>query len=371
MVGLMQKPKPSEIEPFIASEVALSVKDEIQKYILRVIDGIISGRPPSEVKRAFTKIKLNVTDQPGNIIPGSSDGGSAIFNLRSTCFGVCVSCSILIDNDHKVHRSDVLVSRVPEDPMASFNTTREDVEAMLAPVREALVAMSALRMLEKGINGVRPDILIVDGPLIPPARIWLKKGRKSRSDPVRLYLEHRRRMLDYAEKTRVTVVGFVKRPKSHYISQIYGFKSYPDVALSTLTGLQWGESYPWPPVELGGVELSSIIHDDTVRKYMVPGRLSFTFLKTSRGKAPYRIDISRIFPPFTSAEQVLNYILSLSDLDGIPLPVVKADETVKITKKFARETYRSTINYVISKYAREENKLKLLLELLGWMHGET
>ncbi len=367
----MQKPKPSEIEPFIASEVALSVKDEIHKYILRVIEGIIGGEPPSDVEKTFAKIKLNVKDRPGNVIPGSSDGGSAIFNLRSSCFGVCVSCSILIDNDYRVHRSNVLVSRVPDDPMASFNVTREDVEAMLAPIREALVAMSAAEMLKEGVNGVKPDILIVDGPLIPPARIWLKKGGKSSGGPVQLYLEHRRRMLDYAEKSRVTVVGFVKRPKSHYISQIYGFKSYPDVALSTLAGLRCGESYPWPPVELGGVELSSIIHDDEARKSMVPGRLSFTFLKTSRGKAPYRVDISRIFPPFTGVEQVLSYILSLSDLDGIPLPVVKADETVKITKKFAQDTYRSTINHVISMYAREENKLKLLLELLGWMHGET
>ncbi len=367
----MEKPKPSEIEPFIASEVALSVKEEIQKYILKIIDGIVCERPLYKVKEAFTKIKLDVTDLPNSVVPGSSDGGSAIFNLRSSCFGVCVSCSILVDRDNKIHRSEALVSKIPEDPLSSFNITREDVEAMLAPLREALVVMSALKMLKDGIDSVKPDILIVDGPLIPPARIWLKKRRERIGDPVRLYLEYRRRMLDYAEKIGVTVVGFVKRPKSHYISQIYGLKSYPDVALSTLAGLGWGESYPWPPIELGGVELSSIIHDDTARKSIVPGRLSFTFLKTSRGKAPYRVDISRVFPPFTGVKQVLSYILSLSDLDGIPFPVVKADETVKITKRFARDTYRSTINHVVSMYAGEEDKLKLLLELLGWMHGET
>ena len=219
-----------------------------------------------------------------------------------------------------------------------------------------------------------PDLVIIDGPLIPPEALKGPKKIGSRAETAEKeatdrYCENVTAFLEEAERRRVSVVGFVKRPLSRYLCQeglvSIGREIADTVALNYL--LKVGEYAPAPPRRLdvdrifAGGELL-----DVVRR-MKP---AYTFIRMREGEIPARID----FGPLTvEPEKIISFLYEYRLRDGLPYHVAKVDEETKFTDKIVREIYEDAIHTYIRRLLREEDVKPLdvapVMPARGWRVG--
>ena len=236
------------------------------------------------------------------------------------------------------------------------------------------VMESALSVV-RGEAGARPDLVVVDGPLIPPARVWIllkRRGarRESREAALR-YLEARRRLIDEARERGVSLVGFVKRPRSMYLYRIAEASGLehpkaPDSSVAAREARRRGDMYPEEPVPLMEKEIDALIPWEGIVEYVRPGEVSFAMLRTSDDAPPYRVDFGPLSGRFSTPADVASYLVATADLRGIPAVVALADESVKLTRRVARDAYEDAVLRAVGRASDRE----LARSLLALLYGE-
>ena len=92
------------------------------------------------------------------------DGGGSVAPLNMGYIGICAAIAIHISNDRVAGRYVAEPSIIPSDPRdITMYETLDQITSVMDKVREALVFELASDVTKR----VKPDLLIIDGPLIP------------------------------------------------------------------------------------------------------------------------------------------------------------------------------------------------------------
>lgn len=334
------------------SEVVARLRRRLVDYFGQLAESLVSEEPREEVVFPVEPGVCSTAGKPffGRI--GVVDGGSGVVALNVGYVGVVSAVAVVIEGNRVVDRvvADPLI--VPEDPAElPFFESESQVASIVDKVREALVFETATRVAEKGV-----DLLVVDGPLVPYGAL-AKIVTASRAEE-RAWARYRRAVLALHERTSsggVSVVGFVKRPRSRYIARLHGLRGFDHVVLSRV--LRPGEYYPEPPLDLS--MHPELFHDPDVVEIVREVVPRTTYLRLVESAPPSRVDFGRLSVDYRA---ILSYFYSTRTREGVPFAVMKADEEAKITRKLIRELYDDVLHEYIVKYVK--NKPYMLVPLL-------
>ncbi len=365
-------------EPLPSSRAIVALREALLRYLESLADTIDErvDSPEAGEVRALLGDPVDARIPEDVSIPAAAaDGGSAVYSLSSASLGVCVALSVQLKVGGYVERGRALTAVVPQDPAQAVGMNPKEVEVVLSPLREALVARAAEAAV-KGELGEKPALVILDGPLIPPESVGLAvrvgEHLKLAREAVETYLDAHSSLLRAAREEGVSLVGFVKRPRSHYLSLISGRRgaTLSDSAIASGVLTEVGQLAPYKPIELWEAELDSIIGYPEVRETIEPGSISFAFVRTSRRRPPFRVDFGNLAEPLSDPRLVAGYLVATADSEGIPLPVVKADESVKVSRRVARDVYLESLRRLIARAARSGASTRRVIQLLTPMYGE-
>ena len=149
------------------------------------------------------------------------------------------------------------------------------------------------------------------------------------------------RLLRRCKEKGITLAGIVKRPSARYLINFLGLEKETDytdsfLMLHTLTP---GERTEIFSPRMGCARISSMMDAIEATIYS-----SYVRLTKDWQIPPIRIDL----PDYCldQFEEIGNYCYSTSYWNGIPYPIVKADEEVKVTKRFICDVYSEVLGRV-------------------------
>jgi hypothetical protein len=189
-------------------------------------------------------------------------------------------------------------------------------------------------------------------------------GMKSERDAWERYRSAVLRLNSESKRKNTSVLGFVKRPRSKYLAQLYGWRGFDHVVLSTL--LEPGQYYPDPPLSLSDLILEKkIIHEEEVEKIIRMVKPKATYVRFNSSTPPYRVDFGHHTVDY---KDILGYLYSIRTRVGIPYIIMKADEETKITKRLIRDLYEDILHdYIAGEMGPNPNRLIPLLPEYGGM----
>jgi hypothetical protein len=203
--------------------------------------------------------------------------------------------------------------------------------------REAKLYETAYGFIEEG-SGVQ--LMLVDGPLAF-SNWWSMAGREA--DRQRL-IDAVRRLLDLCMEHGITVAGVVKRPSARYLIYSLGLQRETELhdSFLMLHTLQPGERTDiFSPRSAIQKAVKASPFMDTI------GHPIYSFyarISNEWSIPPVRIDL----PAYCLGRlgDVADYCYGSSYWGGIPLAIVRADEEVKISRRFMGEVYRDIVSRV-------------------------
>ena len=225
----------------------------------------------------------------------------------------------------------------PESLTFPYTMSDKGFKGAVSVSREAKLYETACCFIERH-PGVR--LVLVDGPLAF-SNWWSMTGR--RRDRQRL-IEAVNLFLRLCREEDVVVAGVVKRPSARYMvyhMNLQGETDLPDAFL-LLQALRPGERTEIfsPRAALRRVARASPFMDAVhCPVYSFYGRFSSDW-----SIPPIRVDL----PAFSLGhlDEVADYCYGTSYWRGIPLAIVRADEEVRISKRFMGEIYAEIVSCV-------------------------
>jgi len=274
---------------------------------------------------------------PKNIV--ALDGASATFNLEIGRIGMYLALAIIFPSMKRIYVKDSY-GIVPEDP-SEITEYRDPIifNRLLDLRRERKIFELATYIVE---NIKEIEVVLIDGPLLPTPVTGLENiDVKLNAEYVR-YFKAIERLHKLCYEEGIILIGFVKRVRSKLIKgHIQGLKLtrpenlerdvslFPDTYDSILVDilLDEGELFPYPPIIVEHLSSKNI-------------RVLCSFVKTKEDATPYRIDVAggtnRKEESFNKA---VGLILEHMTIYGIPYPILKIDEEVKLSRRLVRELY--------------------------------
>ena len=267
--------------------------------------------------------------QPFSEVAGA-DAGSQVLPLASRRYAVISALVYSIPSGNRFFLE-------PESFSFPYTAEGEKMKGVVNVRREAKLYETACSFVEDG-PGIQ--LLLLDGPLAF-SNWWSIAGREA--DRQRL-IDAVRRLLTLCMEEGIAVAGVVKRPSARYLVYSLGLQmetELPDSFLMLHT-LQPGERTDiFSPRSAIRKAVKASPFMDAVGHpiYSFYARLSREW-----SIPPVRIDL----PAFClgQLEDVADYCHGSSFWEGIPLPIVRADEEVKISRRFMGEVYRDIVGRV-------------------------
>ncbi|MFQ6064978.1 MAG: DNA double-strand break repair nuclease NurA [Candidatus Bathyarchaeia archaeon] len=286
----------------------------------------------SEVKRqlAFYPVDRRIVYER----VAGADAGSQRVPLASRWFAVITALVYQLPRARRYFTS-------PEAIKLPYNFSGERFHEVVSARRETkLFETSASFLMEDD----SVDLMLIDGPLAF-SNWWARKGEEQDRVALISAINH---LLNLCADRGVAVAGIVKRATARYLIRYLGLQektSLPDafVLLQTLK-----------PGERTAVFSPRNALRKTVRAAPFMDRIdcpiySF-YIRTSQNRLlpPIRIDIPEFM--LSHVDELAGYCHSTAVREGIPLPIVKADEEVRVTKKFVNEVYSELIPRLESRF---------------------
>ncbi len=223
--------------------------------------------------------------------------------------------------------------------------------------REARLYETAYRYLE---NCSETELVLIDGPLAY-SNWWQRAGEET--DRQRL-INAVNRLLRRCREKGIAIAGIVKRPSARYLIHFLGLDRETDLTDSFLMlhALESGEMTEIfsPRMGLQMATRNSPMMD------AVDSPIYSAYVRLSKEWQipPIRIDV----PDFCldQLDDVANYCYATSYWNGIPYPIVKADEEVKVTKRFISDVYNEVLGRV-SRVNGEITQVAPFWGESGWM----
>lgn len=258
------------------------------------------------------------------------DAGSQILPLASRRYGVISALAFGLPRCVKFWMP-------PEAMSLPYGVAGNRFEGMVNARREAKLYETAATYLES-----HPDteLLLVDGPLAF-SDWWRMAG--CHKDQKRL-LDAVNNLLRLCRERSVTVAGIVKRPSARYLLYHLGLQGetqLPDSFL-LLHALRPGERTDIfsPKAALAQASRpAEFMGCLDVPVYSFYGRMTREW-----SIPPIRVDLPA--HSLGALDDVADYCYASALGNGIPLPIVKADEEVKITRRFMADVYGEALSRV-------------------------
>ena len=276
------------------------------------------------------------------------DAGSQIIPLASMQYAVIGALAYAMPKGKRFFLNPESLSQ-PYSTQRSFKGT-VDIR------REARLYETAYRYLESS----NAELILIDGPLAY-SNFWQNSGEET--DRQRL-INAVNRLLRRCREKGITIAGIVKRPSSRYLIHFLGLDKETDLTdsflmLHTLESGEMTEIFS-PRMGLRMATRSSPLMDAVDS----PIYSSYVRLSKEWQIPPIRIDI----PDYCldQLDDVANYCYSTSYWNGIPYPIVKADEAVKVTKRFISDVYSEVLGRV-SRVNGEITQVAPFWGESGWM----
>lgn len=225
----------------------------------------------------------------------------------------------------------------PEAIVSPYTLSGENFEGTVSLRREAKLFETVY-----GFIGRHPDteLILIDGPLAFSG-LWRITGR--RSDQVRL-IDAINRLLRTCMEQDIIVAGVVKRASARYMIYHLGLQDETDLpdAFLLLQALRTGERTEVfsPRAALRQADKGAPFMD-AIR---VPIHSFYGRFSRDWSIPPMRIDL----PAFSlgKLDEIADYCYGSSLWNGVPLPLVRADEEVRISRRFVSEIYVETLSCV-------------------------
>lgn len=348
-------------EVITTSPILISkLRDKLIKYFdILAVTALSKSEPKLGIGLKVGKIKDEASWLPKDVVV--VDGGSSVISLNMGYIGICAAIAIHISKDRVINRYIAEPLIIPSDPKdITMYETLDQITGVIDKVREALV----FELASDVAKHTKPDLLIIDGPLIPYSAL-AKKVVSSRDEfeALRRYRDAVLRLLKVSSGEGINVVGFVKRPRSMFLYRlgISDEATYDHVYLSRIMGP--GEFFPNPPSHLPASE--ALFHEREILELVSKINPRFTFLRFTYQTPPYRVDLGYLSEDYYN---VLSYLYLVRTREGIPYPVMKADEETKLSRKLMRELYEDVLHHYISKLALSGVKPDIIpvLPEYGW-----
>jgi hypothetical protein len=306
----------------------------IRNLLLEEVTSQVEGDMPAvkelaEGIREEIAIHTATKRDPFNEVAGV-DAGSHILPLASRRFAVFSALVFSLPSGGRFFLE-------PESLCFPYRLEGERLGGVVNVRREAKLFETATRFVE---SDPEAQLLLVDGPLAF-SNWWSRVGGDV--DRRRLVTAVRG-LLDACRDKGMAVAGIVKRPSARYLVYNLGLQKVTDLPdsfllLHTLRSGERTDIFSPRSAVQKAVRASPFM--DAI------GHPVYSFyIRLSREWSipPVRIDL----PAFClgSLEDVADYCYSSSVWRGIPLPIVRADEEVKISRRFIGEVYRDILGRV-------------------------
>ncbi|MBE0633475.1 DNA double-strand break repair nuclease NurA [Candidatus Bathyarchaeota archaeon] len=258
------------------------------------------------------------------------DAGSQVIPLASMQYAVFGALAYSFPHGRRFFLQPESLSQPYGDSMGNFRSL-VDIR------RETMLYETASGYLER-----YPDVEVVfiDGPLAF-SNWWAKVGEEK--DRQRL-INGVNRLLNLCYKLGVVVAGVVKRPTARHLVHILGLEretAYTDgyIMLHALEAGERTEVFS-PKTGLRMATRSSPMMD------AIEAPIYSSYLRISKEwqTPPIRLDMPAYC--IDQLDNVANYCYATSYWSGLPLPIVKADEEVKVSKRFIADVYSEALSRV-------------------------
>jgi len=276
------------------------------------------------------------------------DAGSQIIPLASRQYAVLGALAYSLHDGHRFFLQ-------PESFSQPYSLVGDRFPSTVNLRREAKLYETATRFLDEH-GGT--ELLLIDGPLAF-SNVWMNAGRE----------EDRRRLIDAVngllkkcKRLGVVIVGVVKRPSARYLIHYIGLQDDTDLPdsflmLHTLEPGQRTDIFAARTAMRMASRGSGFMDSVDEPIYSFYARLTGEW-----SILPIRVDL----PAFCLSEidDVANYCYATSLYNGVPLAIVKADEAVKVTRRFISDVYSE----IVTRVGREVGEVSQLAPY--WGEGE-
>ena len=312
----------------------LSISLAIRNLLLDEVSGdVLEESPQVEAFAARIRREICIFPMSKNEVfthVAGVDAGSQILPLSSRRYGIMSALAYYLP-------SGVRFFIPPESMSIPYTSTGERFRGTMNVRREAKLYETAALFLE---SYPETELLLVDGPLAF-SNLWTLSGcRKDRER----FVQAVNGLLQRCRNAGVTVAGIVKRPSARYLIYHLGLQDeteLPDSFL-LLQALKPGERTDiFSPRSALRQAIRAAPFMDA---FEAPIYSFYARMSSEWSIPPIRIDL----PAYSLAQldDVADYCYSSSYHDGIPLPIVRADEEVKISRRFVADIYSEIVGRV-------------------------
>ena len=295
------------------------VSKDVQEDLLRLPQVV------SAVKERITIHSVNRQAAYSRV--AGVDAGSQRVPLASRWFAVIAALVYQLPNAERYFMK-------PEPIKLPYGFSSEKFDEIVSLRREAkLFETSASFLMNRG----SADLVLVDGPLAF-GNWWANKGEKKDRSAL---VSSINMLLNLCAEKSISVAGVVKRANARYLINYLGLRQMTSLsdAFVLLQMLKPGERTEiFSPREALKKTMRAAPFMDQISHpiYSFYLRSSSNYLSP-----PIRVDVPEFM--LDSADAIAGYCYSTAVRDGIPLPIVKADEEVRVTKNFVDEIYSELI----------------------------
>ena len=256
-----------------------------------------------------------------------ADAGSQRVPLASRWFAVITALVFQLPYSQRYFTS-------PETIKLPYSFSSERFHEIVSVRRETKLFETSANFLKETAD---VDLMLIDGPLAF-SNWWVRKGEEQ--DRFAL-ISSINSLLNLCADRGVAVAGVVKRATARYLIRYLGLQaktSLPD-AFILLQALKPGERTAIfsPRNALRKTARATPFMD------LIDCPVYSFYIRTSSNPflPPIRIDIPGFM--LSHVDAVAGYCHATAVRDGIPLPIVRADEEVRVTKRFVNEVYSELI----------------------------
>ena len=331
---LTYREKLETVESLEPSEIHSTLSLAIRNLMLEQVTGDVEEETAAvrelaaRLRREVPFFEMNRRD-PFRAVAGI-DAGSQILPLASRRYAVISALVYSLPSCSRFFLA-------PESLMFPYTLAGDRLKGVVSVRREAKLYETACSFIEAHQE---VGLVLVDGPLAF-SNWWSMTGE--RRDRQRL-IDAVNRFLRLCMDGEIVVAGVVKRPSARYLVYHLGLKEETDLpdAFLLLQALRPGERTGVfsPRAALRRVVRVAPFMDAVCCPiYSFYGRFSRDW-----SIPPIRIDL----PAFSLGylDEVADYCYGSSLWNGIPLPIMRADEDVRISKRFMAEVYAEIVGRV-------------------------